>query len=168
MRISRWPVFAASVAPLGVAACAANPPPVPVRGPAQDVSALAGEWRGEYWSAESGRSGSIHFRLEAGPDTAQGDVLMVPAGQAHTHPEGRHPPSEFPTIRFVRVLGDRVRGVLDTYRDPACGCRLETTFDGRLRADTIAGVYESRHLEGGDLQTGQRRVVRYAEPGRHP
>ena len=163
MRTKRIAGFAVATAALSLAACAANPSPVVVQGPAQDVSALAGEWRGEYWSAESGRSGSILFQMEAGRDTAYGDVLMIPAGQVHAHADERHPPSEFIGIRFVRVLGDRVRGLLDAYRDPVCGCRLETSFEGQLRADTIAGTYQSRHLEGGDVQHGHWRVVRHPD-----
>ena len=68
------------------AACASNPsPPVPVTGTRADVSTLVGEWTGEYRSAESGRSGSILFKLDAGTDTARGDVVMVSrdAGMSH-------------------------------------------------------------------------------------
>ena len=145
---------------LAAAACGYNPRAVPVSGSTQDVAALEGEWSGEYWSVESGRSGSILFRLEAGADSATGDVLMIPADRPHTHPEGVHPPSEFIGINFVRIEAGRVRGLLEPYRDPVCGCRLETTFEGELRADTIAGTFTSRHLEGGSVQTGNWRVVR--------
>lgn len=150
------------VSMLGLAACALNPPVVPVEGNAQDVAALAGEWSGEYWSAETGRSGSIFFHLEAGADTAVGDVLMIPRGAPeHDHPGGVHPASEYIPITFVRVWQGHVRGVLDPYRDPVCGCRLHTSFEGVLSGDTIAGTFSSRHLEGGVVQEGRWRVVRF-------
>jgi hypothetical protein len=141
------------------AACSGNPAPVPLLGDPGDIAQLAGTWMGEYWSPESGRSGSITFSLKAGADTAFGDVLMIPSDQPHTH-TGAHPASEFLAITFVRVDAGRVRGRLDPYRDPVCGCRLETTFDGTIRPDTVAGTYTSRHIEGGDVQHGQWRVIR--------
>ena len=58
-----------------LAGCAGNPSPVPVVGTASDVRALSGEWAGEYRSPETGRTGSITFKLAAGRDTAFGDVL---------------------------------------------------------------------------------------------
>ena len=60
--------------PFVMVACAPNP--VPVLGTRTDIAALTGEWVGTYTSGESGREGSIVFQLEAGADTAQGDVMM--------------------------------------------------------------------------------------------
>lgn len=157
MRTAWWiaPVFV-------VAACATTAPPVPVRGAPGDIAALAGEWSGDYMSMETGRSGRIHFRLDQDADTATGDVLMLPTeAPSHRHPGDVHPASEYIPIAFVRVSGDRVRGTLGEYRDPVCGCRLATTFDGLLRADTIAGTYTSRHIEGGAVQTGRWQVTRF-------
>jgi hypothetical protein len=147
---------------LALTACAANPPPVPVYGDAEDRADLTGEWTGEYWSAESGRSGSILFLLTEGADSATGDVLMIPASQAehHQHAGGQHPASEFIAIRFVRVQAGRVRGQLEIYRDPVCGCRLDTTFEGVLRDGTMSGTFTSRHIEGGDVQHGHWRASR--------
>lgn len=142
-------------------ACSGNPPPVALLGGASDIANLVGEWTGEYRSIETGRSGIIYFRLEAGANSAVGDVLLVPAdGVGHDHPEGVHPPAEYLPITFVRVLDGMIRGTLDPYRDPECGCRLETTFEGRLRADTISGSYTSRHIEVGRTQTGTWLVTR--------
>src|SRR2546430_1224221 len=62
------------------AACSSARPPVPMVGQARDVAALAGDWVGEYSSAESGRSGSISFTLRAQGDSAVGDVVMIPTG----------------------------------------------------------------------------------------
>ena len=151
---------AAIVAGIWVAACATQATRVPVVGPPSDIERLAGRWSGEYWSVESGRSGSIAFDLTAGQDTASGTVLMIPADRPHAHVE--HPPSELIGITFVGIRGGVVEGQLEPYRDPDCGCRLMTRFEGGLRGDTIAGTYTSRHIEGGAITHGQWRVVRYA------
>ena len=63
-----------------LAACATSQSAVPVIGPAGDVSALTGEWAGDYSSNASGRSGSITFTLRAAADSAFGDVVMIPVG----------------------------------------------------------------------------------------
>jgi hypothetical protein len=65
--------------PLSLAACGVSHTPVPMVGAATDVSALIGQWSGDYSSAESGRSGSISFTLRAAGDSAFGDVVMVPS-----------------------------------------------------------------------------------------
>src|SRR6186997_2791907 len=54
----------------------------PVSGFRTDVSRLVGEWQGDYNSAESGRRGLITFRLRAGADTAEGDVIMQSRNEA--------------------------------------------------------------------------------------
>ena len=143
-----------SLALFGIA-CALNPPPVPVEGSPRDVGALAGEWTGEYHSAETGRSGSIWFRLEAGRDTAFGDVIMVPAGfatsrnvpmGAEQHVAARH--SQALTIRFVRASGGLVTGTIDLYPSPDCECVLLTRFAGEQTGDRISGsftIHHSRH-----------------------
>jgi hypothetical protein len=149
------------VVALAVAACGGNPEPVPVIGSGAAVASLVGEWTGEYRSLEAGRSGSIYFRLEPGTAVASGDVLMVPEDRrGHDHPPGEHPPSEYIPIRFVRVEGDQIRGTLDIYLDPVCRCRLETTFEGSMRGDTISGAYSSRHLDAGRVQRGEWYAIR--------
>lgn len=148
-------------------ACGGYQAPVPVVGQEGDVSRLAGEWFGEYSSGESGRSGSITFKLTAGSDTATGDVVMSPrynarpqAGQVQ--PTGPATPGTIQTlsINFVRVTGGQVSGSLAPYTDPTCGCTLRTTFVGRLRADTLAGTYTSLHEQSREVQRGQWQVVR--------
>jgi hypothetical protein len=132
-----------------------------------DVSQLTGQWLGEYSSVESGRSGSISFKLIAGSDTATGDVIMSPrfnarpqAGQVQ--PTGPAMPATIQalTINFVRVTGGQVSGSLAPYPDPTCGCTLHTTFIGRLRGDTLAGTYTSLHEQSREVQRGQWQVVR--------
>jgi len=132
-----------------------------------DVSQLAGEWFGEYSSVESGRSGSITFRLIAGSDTATGDVIMSPRYNARpqtgeAQPTGPATPGTIQalSINFVRVTGGQVSGSLAPYTDPTCGCTLRTTFVGRLRADTLAGTYTSLHEQSREVQRGQWQVVR--------
>lgn len=147
--------------------CALNPAPVPVEGSRMDVSALAGEWTGEYRSAETGRLGSIMFTLEAGRDTAFGDIVMVPreagAVQHDAIPAGAMPRAaqQVLTIRFVRVVGSSVIGTIDPYPSPDCECQLVTTFRGELRGKRIDGTFLVHH-SGHELvaQKGTWWVVR--------
>ena len=97
---------------LTLSACGAARSPVPLVGASSDVSALTGEWAGDYSSAESGRSGSISFTLRAATDSAFGDVVMIPAGLGRPLMPWRGenmtgvaqaPTSTVLTIRFVRV-----------------------------------------------------------------
>ena len=144
--------------------------PVPVQAQSADLSALVGEWTGEYSSAATGRSGSIVFTLAAGRDTAFGDVVMVPRGASDPLvPDPRAggagtvvAPSAGRglTIRFVRLTGDSVSGVLDPYRAPDCNCVLTTTFAGRVRDDRIEGTYTTRGEASGSPQTGRWEVTR--------
>lgn len=142
-------------------ACGGSQAPIPMVGQETDVTRLTGEWFGEYSSAESGRSGSITFKLIAGSDTATGDVVMSPRWP-QMGPAGPTPPTAIQTltINFVRVAGGQVSGSLAPYTDPTCGCTLHTTFVGRLRADTLAGTYTSVHEPSRDVQRGQWQVVR--------
>ena len=137
---------------LAVTACAMNPPPIPVSGAVPEVSALAGEWLGEYQSVETGRSGSVWFKLEAGRDTAFGDVVMVPSGVRAMHhtPTGAESAaqmrqSQYLTIRFVRVSGHRVMGTIDLYPSPDCECVLLTRFEGVHQGDRISGSFTTQH-----------------------
>src|SRR6266511_4493329 len=151
-----------------LAACAASQPPVPVIGPAGDVAALAGEWAGDYSSAESGRSGSISFTLRAAGDSAFGDVIMIPAGwgrplmpwrQDAALAGARQPQPEVLTISFLRVQAGHVTGNLAPYADPATSARLVTTFAGELAGNTITGTYTT-HLPSGETQVGRWTVQR--------
>jgi len=154
-----------AVLTVALLACGGSQTPVPVVGRDADVSQLAGEWYGDYSSVESGRSGSIVFKLVAGSDSATGDVVMTPQwltrqGNAQMQPPAAPPAMQPLTIRFVRVTGGQVSGALAPYTDPNCGCTLHTTFVGRLRADTLEGSYTSEHEQTRDVQRGRWRVVR--------
>jgi hypothetical protein len=77
----------------------------------------------------------------------------------HAHPE-------LLAISFVRVSGNSVRGTLEPYRDPVCGCRVQTVFDGRLNGDVITGTYETFHVDTQDRRDGTwtvRRSAAYAD-----
>jgi hypothetical protein len=146
--------------------CGGAQAPVPVVGREADVSQLAGEWYGEYSSVETGRSGSIVFKLVAGTDSATGDVVMTPQwfvrqGNGQMAQGQAPPPASQPiSIRFVRVSGGQVSGALAPYTDPACSCPLHTTFIGRMVSDTLEGTYTSVHDQSRDQQKGRWRVVR--------
>ncbi len=149
--------------------CAANPSPVPVEAAGSDLGALAGRWEGSYSSAQTGRSGSIVFTLEAGHDTATGDVLMIPsnsdrplrpAGQDKIQPQQAAPMPSVLTIRFVRLQGDEVRGELLPYQAPDCDCMLETVFTGRLSGGRIEGTFTTYGERQPAPSTGHWQVRR--------
>ena len=151
------------------AGCAATTPSVPVQGNVADLSRLAGEWSGEYVGDAGGRRGVITFKLAAGADTAQGDVIMFPQQRYTTRlvddaqKTGSMPTPQDLSIRFVRTTGGLVSGQLDPYTDPECRCTVTTTFEGRLKGDTIEGHYVS-HREGRvDPLRGNWKVKRRRE-----
>lgn len=158
----------AAMVAAAVAACSQTPSPVPISGEPADIAALEGEWVGEYHAlGQSGRSGTILFRLEAGADTAHGDVLMHIAGRetAEVLPYTGDPWVNVPrdrilTVTFVRAAGGTVFGRLDPYNDPVCGCEMKTTFTGRIKGNLIEGNYTSEHVNGGDRIEGRWRVSR--------
>ncbi len=152
-------------------ACASRPTPVPVVGLSSDLSALVGKWTGDYTSPETGRSGNIVFTLQAGKDTAFGNVVMiarsptsplVPADRAVVSSVAPSSTSELITIRFVRMEGNKVVGRLDPYRDPECGCQLATTFHGAFTdSRTIEGTFDTTGSGFGHLpSSGRWRVTR--------
>jgi hypothetical protein len=152
------------------AACSAKRQPVRMVGPAGDIATLAGEWSGDYSSAESGRRGTISFTLRAQGDSAFGDVVMVPAGwgrpltpwrdpSAQQGSQGANAPAAVLTINFVRVQGAQVSGTLAPYADPSTGARLLTTFTGNMSGATIDGTYTTR-LPSGETQQGRWTVQR--------
>jgi hypothetical protein len=133
-----------------LAGCATARPAVPVVASPADLSALAGEWEGEYTGAEASRTGFISFALAAGRDMAEGEVVMLPPGldpalvmpdrMIATAPEPRM--AETMAIKFVGIADGRIVGELGPYRDPECGCTLQTRFSGTLMDDgTIEGTF---------------------------
>jgi hypothetical protein len=165
----RWTVCLA-LASAGAACTPARPAAVPVSAPGGSA-ALAGEWTGAYESRALGRSGSIVFRLAAGRDTAEGDVVMIPRGRL-TPLQPAQPGDagvlvraalvpQVLTIRLVRLEGDRVSGALDPYLDPEDGHTVFTQFEGTLRGDRLEGTFSSGVTASGGTATGtwsMRRV----------
>jgi hypothetical protein len=135
---------------------------VAVSGSAGALRELAGEWRGEYWSADSGRSGTIRFTLSAQADgSATGEVTMVAEPRGRRDPSVQAPPVvDALPIRFVAASDGWVRGALEPYDDPVCGCSLSTTFIGEWRSARISGEFTSRGGAGHPTQTGRWRVRR--------
>jgi hypothetical protein len=152
---------------VALSACGAARTPVPLVGASADVSALTGEWSGDYSSAESGRSGSITFTLRAAGDSAFGDVIMIPAAWGRPLMPWRQqnvtgnqtPETTVLTIRFVRVERGHVSGTLEPYAEPQTGARLLTTFSGEVNGKAITGTYTTR-LPSGETQTGRWSVQR--------
>jgi hypothetical protein len=152
-------------------ACSGNVPPIPVIGTPQDLTTLTGEWLGTYEISDgAARRGDIYLKLNAGTDTARGSVVMT-VRQFRTDltplrdglPAAMVPFSEAVSIKFVRVRNGFVTGLLDPYRDPYCGCTLNTTFTGRLQGDTITGEFRIRHSDSVARETGRWSAVRQAE-----
>jgi hypothetical protein len=167
MRITGW--MFALIAILSSCRYAPNKIPI-VAGGSGDLAALAGEWNGDYTSVESGRSGSIFFRLKSQNESAAvGEVLMAaprttmaPNAGVTEAPRWSTPlpTDQVLTINFVRAEQGTVSGLLDPYRDPTCGCLVETRFSGRINGDVIEGTFTTRHRETGTVQNGRWKVNR--------
>lgn len=155
------------VAPwLALAACHYHAAPVPIQGEPAALAALAGNWVGTYEGDETGRAGSISFRISEHGDSAYGDVLMVPTTGVGPRPVDvpaehlRHARSaQMLAISFVTLAGNRVRGTLEPYIAPDCECRVVTTFSGAVTRDAVDGTFLTRG-DGGLEQTGRWRVTR--------
>lgn len=148
-------------------ACRYQPTPVQLQGGPADIAAVAGTWDGQYSGVESGRSGDISFVVQAGKDTAFGDVMMhVTAGQpvrAVDVESGMHAmhvsSPELLRVTFVRITGGYVQGSLEPYVAPDCKCVVTTVFRGTIKGNRIEGDYVTRG-ERGLRQTGAWSVTR--------
>jgi hypothetical protein len=148
--------------------CSAVIQPVTVKGAESDIDLLAGEWKGEYYSKDLGRGGSIEFKLTSGEKTAFGEVVMIPLGsqipfQPATQtgePKTATQPIEVLKISFVQISGGRVSGKIGPYWDPDNKVTLLTFFDGVLKGDTIKGTFRSRREQSEYFYTGQWEVRR--------
>jgi hypothetical protein len=153
-----------------------TPAPVPVQGTHEEISAIAGEWSGQYWSKETGRHGVIRFAMPEHADTGHGEVeitfspaLTLTLEAAAADPikddlgdeESAAKPCTVLNIRVVRVEHDRVRGTMVPYWDPDCDCRTRTVFEGKVSGNRIAGTFTSQR-ESSDrrLITGRWHVDR--------
>lgn len=150
-------------------ACVEQSPPqaVPVYANAEDMFVLEGEWWGQYWSADTGRSGRIRLSLEAEADRAYGDVLMLAADREEnrgstSRVDSMAAPSETLTIEFVRVDAETetVSGTLDPYLDPQCDCMVQTTFTGIVSSDAIEGTFVTKAGAAYGTKSGRWKVER--------
>ncbi len=149
-------------------ACSAARNSVNLYGEKVDMELLEGEWSGDYFSKDTGRSGTIAFTLTAGRNEASGEVLMIPVGSREPyHPVGFKDKAEvdpqFPellAIKFVEIMGGKIRGELTPYWDPEFQRRLKTTFEGVLMGDAIEGTFESRMEQSPIYFYGQWKVSR--------
>ena len=145
--------------------CAYQATPVPVTG---DIALLEGEWEGGYASQETGRTGSILFRLAAGTDSAFGDVVMVPARSDPVRiptvpermPDAGPKAARVLAISFVRCEDGNVTGRLEPYDDPETGERVLTTFEGRLLRKHFEGTFSSFYETSGRRISGTWSVQR--------
>jgi hypothetical protein len=155
-------VVAVAGVALAIAGCASRQPPeIELTANDFDLNPLVGEWRGNYSSTETGRTGTIAFTLRAGEAAASGNVVMLP--RADSSFAANHAPvdpsipnvRELLTIHFVRKEGSNVVGTLDPYRDPICACQVITTFQGAFRdRSTIEGTYKTVPTVSGSKATG--------------
>jgi hypothetical protein len=153
-----------ALAVAGVAAstgCASRPPDIELTSSDFDLNPLVGEWRGDYSNPEIGRGGTIAFTLRAGESAASGKVVMIPNSSDSfvTHAATTGPVL---TIHFIRKEGRKVTGTLDPYRDPACDCQANTTFEGAFTdGRTIEGTFTTaQSLPGRSATHGKWKVTR--------
>ena len=159
-------IIAAGLAASAIA-CTSSTPRIELTASDFDLNPLVGEWRGNYSSAETGRSGTIAFTLRAGEASASGNIVMIPRADSLLTPAERElvsnvsaPGSSVLTIHFVRKEGGNLSGTLDPYRDPECNCPVITTFQGSFRdARTIEGTFSTVPSQPGHNVTGGRWKV---------
>jgi hypothetical protein len=152
-----------------------SPAPVPLEGRQEELSALAGEWTGQYWSKDTGRRGVIRFAMPEAADTGHGEVEItfsptlrlvqdaaaVGPPASETDDDLTPKPCTVLNIRVVRVEHDGVRGTMEPYWDPDCDCRAQTVFEGKVAGDRITGTFTSRRQSSDRRQlTGQWQVDR--------
>ena len=143
---------------VAVTSCRVLPPApaIPIEGSAADVSAFAGEWAGDFWSKETGRRGTIRFRLAEQADSGRGEleITFSPALSLLRNAAGADPKSEQPEpersrpctvigITVVRIESDSVRGTTASYWDPDCDCEARSTFEGKRSGARIEGKFST-------------------------
>ena len=148
-------------------ACHYHPQVVPVTGEPGELRQLAGRWEGNYRGIESGRAGSISFEITAQGDSAYGDVMMTMPGNlgpiVPIDPRDVHlqhaASAQVLNVLFARVAGGSVRGTIEPYRAPDCGCVAHTIFTGTVHGDRINGRFVTL-LDDNREQHGTWHVAR--------
>ena len=148
-------------------ACARRTPGILLASSDFDLNPLVGQWRGNFSSTQTGRTGTIAFNLNAGESAASGNVVMFAKPDSLLTSEERELAANVPDrtvlkIHFVRKEGGTVSGRLDPYRDPDCDCTVTTLFQGSFKdASTIEGTYTTvRSQPGSDVVSGKWKVTR--------
>lgn len=148
-------------------ACARRTPGIQLASSDFDLNPLVGQWRGSFSSAQTGRTGTIAFNLNAGESAATGNVVMFAKPDSLLTPEERELAANVPDrtvlkIHFLRKEGGSVSGGLDPYKDPECDCTVTTLFTGSFtNSTTIEGTYTTvRSKPGSDVVSGKWRVTR--------
>ncbi|MGB3541692.1 hypothetical protein [Rubrivirga sp.] len=118
---------------------------------ALSASGPTGTWQGTFWSAETERAGSLQFTV-----TAEGRVLDALAIFDAV--------PDLPLALEAAVLDESsIEGRFEPYRDPGCGCWLDTTFRGALEDDRWLGTYTVR-AEAGAVFHGAWTAHRSPDP----
>jgi hypothetical protein len=146
------------------AACTSIPPEssaVPVEGHSRDIRRLAGKWRGEFHSAQTGRVGTIYLDLRPDKDTAYGNasfhrVVPTTACTDMTRPQEASNIVVPVVLRFGALTTSEgsLGGWLQPYRDPELSCWMDTWFEGRLMRDTLRGTFFSRRTDTDTVRAG--------------
>src|SRR5258706_12800455 len=117
-------IIAAGLAASAIA-CASNPPQTEVTSSDFDLNPLYGEWRGNYSSAETGRTGTIAFTLRAGESSASGNIVMIPrpdsmltAAEQALVTNVAAPGRSVLKIHLLRKEGGNLTGTLEPYSAP--------------------------------------------------
>lgn len=134
---------------------------VPVGGDRSCVDRLAGTWVGQGACEDTGRHGTVEFRLQAGAESAWATVLMTP------HATDAVPaPAAVPLrVHAIEVTGRSFWGSLDRYDDPEWRLPLETEFGGALATDgRVEGYFRSEDTQAGTVrQCGRWWATRSAD-----
>jgi len=147
--------------------CARQTPGIALASSDFDLNPLVGEWRGNYSSPQTGRSGTVAFTLLAGESSASGNVVMIPRADSLLTPDEQEQLSNISApgrtvlkIHFIRKEGGNLNGTLDPYKDPDCNCTVTTTFQGSFRdARTIEGTFSTVPSVAGRSVTGGTWMV---------
>lgn len=150
---------------MGLVGCGGINYSVPVAATPDERGSLAGTWEGTYEITDNGaRKGHLYFDLSADADTAIGYVVM---SAMRYLPRNNVPGNVYPAaaseqipIRFISAMDGYIRGELDVYRDPECGCRLNTVFIGQRKGDRFYGTFTSRHSDTNTVAAGKWEAVR--------
>jgi hypothetical protein len=117
---------------------------------------------GEFIDGHGSRRGAISLTLEAGRDTAHGRLVMEgaapPAGctdavSSAVRAAGEQGPTVLRLGRIV-VAEEAVAGWVESYRDLELGCPVDTWFEGRVRRDTLRGMFFAHPQVGDTVRRG--------------